>query len=109
MEKNTYMLYRINLETGKVSETGKEFEYAFDAEKECDLMNETQILSGNIQYMFYYRIYNCFMPFKTQEQLQKEARLELDTFNKRINGLKALSLVATKSLLKGGLKEEEAV
>ena len=109
MEKNTYMVYRINLETGKVSETGKEFEYAFDAQKECDLVNETQILTGNIQYMFYYRIYNCFAPFKTQEQLQKEARLSLDTFNKRINGLKAMSLVATKSLLKGGLKEEEAV
>lgn len=106
MEKNTYMVYRINLETGKVSETGNEFEYAFDAEKECDLMNETQILTGNIQYMFYYRIYNCFMPFKTQEQLQKEASLELDKFNKRINKLKALSLVATKSLLKRGLKEE---
>lgn len=109
MEKNTYMIYRINLETGKVSETGNEFEYAFDAEKECDLMNETQIMSGNIQYMFYYRIYNCFMPFKSQEQLKKEASLELDRFNKRINGLKALSMVATKSLLKGGLKEEEAV
>jgi len=108
-KKNTYMVYRIDLETGKVYETGSEFEYAFDAQKECDLVNETQILSGNIQYMFYYRVYNCFAPFKTQEQLQKEARLSLDAFNKRINGLKALSLVATKSLLKSGLKEEEAV
>lgn len=109
MEKNTYMVYRIDLKTGQISETGNEFEYAFDAQKECDLVNETQILSGNIRYMLYYRIYNCFAAFKTQEQLQKEARLSLDTFNKRINGLKALSLVATKSLLKGGLKEEEAV
>ena len=109
MEKNNYMIYRIDLETGKVSETGNEFEYAFDAQKECDLINETQIMSGNIRYMFYYRIYNCFMPFKTQEQLKKEANIELDKFNKRINRLKALSLVATKSLLKGDLKEEEAV
>ena len=110
MEKNTYMLYRIDLKNGKVSETGNEFESAFDAEKECDLVNETQILSGSIRYMYYYRIYNCFAPFKTQEQLQKEASLELDKFNKLINGLKALSMVARKSLLQGGLnKEEEAV
>lgn len=53
-----------------------------------------------------FRIYNAFAPFKNQEQLKKEASLELDRFNKRLNGLKALSLVATKSLLKGGLKEE---
>lgn len=109
MEKNNYMVYRIDLETGKVSETGNEFQSAFDAEKECDLVNETQILSGSIRYMYYYRIYNCFAPFKTQEQLQKEASLELDRFNKRINGLKAMSMVAIKSLLKSGLKEEEAV
>ena len=63
-------------------------------------------MSGNIKYMYYYRIYNAFAPFKSQEQLKKEASLELDRFNKRLNGLKALSLVATKSLLKGGLKEE---
>ena len=36
MENNTYMVYRINLETGKVSETGSEFEYASDAQHECD-------------------------------------------------------------------------
>lgn len=106
MEKNTYMVYRINLETGKVSETTEEFESAFDAEKQCDLMNEVQIRSGSINYMFYYRIYNPFAAFKSQEQLKKEASLELDEFNKRLNGLKALALVATKSLLKGGLKEE---
>ena len=106
MEKNTYMVYRINLETGKVSETGSEFEYTSDALHECDFTNETQIMSGNIKYMYYYRIYNAFAPFKSQEQLKKEASLELDRFNKRLNGLKALSLVATKSLLKGGLKEE---
>lgn len=109
MEKNTFMTYRINLETGKVSETHEEFESPLDAQRHCDLLNETQIMSGNIRYMFYYRIYNPFAAFKSQEQLRKEARLELDAFNKRINGLKALSLVATKSLLKGGLKEEEAV
>lgn len=109
MEKNNYMVYRIDLETGKVSETGNEFEYASDAQSHCDLLNETQILTENIRYMFYYRIYNSFAPFKTQEQLRKEASLELDKFNKRINGLKALSLVATKSLLKSSLKEEEAV
>lgn len=109
MEKNNYMVYRIDLETGKVSETGSEFKYSLDAEKECDLMNETQILCGNIRYMYYYRIYNCFAPFKTQEQLQKEANLELDRFNKRINGLKALSMVARKSLLQGELNKEEAV
>lgn len=109
MEKNTYMVYRIDLETGKVFETGNEFELAFDAQSECDLMNETQILSGSIRYMYYYRIYNCFTPFNTQEQLQKEANLELDRFNKRINGLKALSMVARKSLLQSGLNKEEAV
>ena len=109
MEKNTYMLYRIDLETGKVSETGSEFEYASDAQHECDLTNETQIMSGNIKYMYYYRIYNAFAPFKTQEQLKKEASLELDRFNKRINGLKALAMVATKSLLQNGLNKEEAV
>lgn len=108
-KKNTYMVYRINLETGKVYETGSEFEYASDAQHECDLTNETQIMSGNIKYMYYYRIYNAFSPFKSQEQLKKEAILSLETFNKRINGLKAMSLVATKSLLKSGLKEEEAV
>lgn len=109
MEKNTYMVYKINLETGKISETHEEFEYASDAQSHCDLLNETQIMSGVIKYMFYYRIYNCFAPFKTQEQLQKEANLELDRFNKRINGLKAMSMVAIKSLLKSGLKEEEAI
>ena len=109
MEKNTYMVYRINLETGKVSETGSEFEYASDAQHECDLTNETQIMSGNIKYMYYYRIYNAFAPFKSQEQLKKEASLELDRFNKHLNRLKALSLVAKKSLLKSSLKEEEAV
>jgi hypothetical protein len=109
MEKNTYMVYKINLETGKVSETGNEFEYASDAQSHCDLLNETQILTENIRYMFYYRIYNSFAPFKTQEQLRKEASLALNTFNKRINKLKALSVVATKSLLQGGLNKEEAV
>ena len=109
MEKNNYMVYRIDLETGKVSETGNEFEYASDAQSHCDLLNETQILTENIRYMFYYRIYNSFAPFKTQEQLQKEASLELDKFNKRINGLKALSMVARKSLLQGELNKEEAV
>ena len=109
MEKNTYMAYRIDLETGKVFETGNEFELAFDAQSECDLMNETQILSGSIRYMYYYRIYNAFSPFKTQEQLKKEASLELDGFNKRINGLKALAMVATKSLMLSGLNKEEAV
>lgn len=80
-----------------------------DAQSHCDLLNETQILTENIRYMFYYRIYNSFAPFKTQEQLRKEASLALNTFNKRINKLKALSVVATKSLLQGGLNKEEAV
>lgn len=106
MEKNTFMVYRINLETSKVSETTEEFESPLDAQRHCDLLNETQIMSGNIKYMFYYRIYNPFAVFNTQEQLKKEASLELDNFNKRLNGLKALALVATKSLLKGGSKEE---
>lgn len=109
MEQNTYMLYRINLETGKVSETHEEFQSPLDAQRHCDLLNETQIMSENIKYMFYYRIYSPFAAFNSQEQLKKEAILSLETFNKRINGLKAMSLVATKSLLKSCLKEEEAV
>lgn len=107
--KNTYKLYKIELETGKISESYKKFEYASDAQNECDLLNESQVIGGNIKWVFYYRLYNDFAPFKTQEQLQKEAKLALDEFNKHINRLKALSLIATKSLLQGGLNKKEAV
>lgn len=107
MEKNnTFKLYKIDLETGVVSEAYEEFEHASDAQSQCDLLNETQIISENIKYFYYYKYYNCFSAFKSQEQLKVEAKNAIDAFNKHINKLKALSLIATKSLLKGGLKEE---
>ena len=110
MEKNnTYKLYKIELETGKVSEAYEEFEFASDAQSRCDFLNETQILGENIKYIFYYNIYNCFSPFKSQEQLKAEANNAINAYNRHVNRLKALCMVAKKSLLQSGLKEEEAV
>lgn len=110
MEKDlVYKIYMINLETGNVTETHKEFYYDVEARLECELLNESQIIGDNIKYFFYFTIFNCFMPFKSQKQLKEDALKELKRFNERINGLKAMSLVATKSLLQGGLNKKEAV
>ena len=47
-----------------------------------------------------------FASFRSQEDLKTFALEKLEAWNDEINKLKALYMIATKSLLKGGLNEE---
>lgn len=112
MEKNlTFKVYKLELETGKITETHKEFESIMDAKAECDTLNiltATQDM-GNIKYFHFYSFYSDFDAFNSQEDLRGFALNKLEHWMDDLNKLKALYLVATKSLLQGGLNKKEAV
>ncbi len=109
MEKDlTYKVYMVELETGYVREMNKEFSTSHEAKEECNLLN---IMSATmpvniIKYFFFYEIYNDFSAFDSQETLREKGLIKLKEWNKEINKVKSLFMVATKSLMKGGLKEE---
>lgn len=106
MEDVTFKIYRLDLASGKISETSKEFESSLDAKDKCFELNNNK---NDIKYFYFYAYYMDFASFRSQEDLQVFALEKLEAWNDDLNRLKALYMVATKSLLKEGLKEEEAV
>lgn len=112
MEDVVFKMYKLELASGRISETSKEFESALDAKDKCFELNTmvaTMEDMTKIKYFYFYSFYTVFSPFKSQEDLKIFALEKLEAWNEEINKLKALHMVAVKSLLKGGLKEEEAV
>lgn len=112
MEDVTFKIYRLDLASGKISETSKEFESSLDAKDKCFELNTNNIgiyNKNDIKYFYFYAYYMDFASFRSQEDLQVFALEKLEAWNDDLNRLKALYMVATKSLLKEGLKEEEAV
>ena len=113
MEKQlTFKVYKLELDTGKVLETCKEFESITDAKKYCDLLNTntaTMKDMNNIKCFYFYSFYSDFQAFNSQEDLRDFALNKLEHWMDDLNKLKALYMVATKSLLQGGLNKKEAV
>lgn len=112
MEELTFKLYRLDLATGKIHETGKEFETTIAAKEECTFLNgmtATMKDQTNIKYFYFYSFYSDFKAFNSQEDLRDLALKKLERWNDELNKLKALYMVATKSLLQGGLNKKEAV
>ena len=114
MEKElTFKIYRLELATGKIGETNKEYTSTVDAKEECDFLNRmtaTMKNVENIKYFYFYSFYSDFKAFNSQEDLRDLALKKLERCNDDINKLKALYMVATKSLLQSGLQnKEEAV
>ena len=113
MEKElTFKIYRLELATGKIGETNKEYTSTVDAKEECDFLNRmtaTMKNVENIKYFYFYSFYSDFKAFNSQEDLRDLALKKLERWNDDINKLKALYMVATKSLLQGGLNKKEAV
>lgn len=113
MEKElTFKLYRLELATGKIYETDKEFETTLEAKAECDFLNSltaTMQDMGNIKYFHFYSFYNDFAAFNSQEDLRDFALNKLEAWMDDLNKMKALYMVATKSLMKAELNKKEAV
>lgn len=112
MEKElTFKIYKLELTTGKILETCKEFESISDAKRHCDLLN-TNTATGdqtNIKCFYFYSFYGDFQAFNSQEDLRDFALNKLKHWMDDLNKLKALYMVATKSLLQSGLGKKEAV
>ena len=107
MEDVVFKLYKLELSTGVITETNREFESALDAKDKCFELNVNTIDNqNNIRYFYFYAYYMDFASFRSQEDLKTFALEKLEAWNDEINKLKALYMIATKSLLKGGLKEE---
>lgn len=112
MEKKelTFKVYKLELETGKISETYKEFTSIMDAKNFCFTLNTNTVFKDeNIRYFYFYSFYSDFQAFSAQEDLKDFALNKLKVWNDELNKLKALYMVATKSLLQGGLNKKEAV
>lgn len=113
MEKElTFKIYKLELATGMVLETYKEYESTIDAKNYCDLMNTntaTMQDQTNIKCFYFYSYYSDFKAFSSQEDLKDIALKKLEVWNDELNKLKALYMVATKSLMQGGLNKKEAV
>ena len=107
MEYVVFKIYKLELSTGVIAETNREFESALDAKDKCFELNVNTIDNqNNIRYFYFYAYYMDFASFRSQEDLKTFALEKLEAWNDEINKLKALYMIATKSLLKGGLKEE---
>lgn len=107
MEDVVFKIYKLELSTGVIAETNREFESALDAKDKCFELNVNTIDNqNNIRYFYFYAYYMDFASFRSQEDLKTFALEKLEAWNDEINKLKALYMIATKSLLKGGLKEE---
>lgn len=111
MEKNlTFKLYKLELETGRISEGYREFESIMDAKNFCFTLNTNTVFQDeNIRYFYFYSFYSDFNAFNSQEDLKDFALNKLEAWNDELNRLKSLYMVATKSLLQGGLNKKEAV
>lgn len=113
MEKElVYKIYRLDLSSGKIGETNKEFETTVAAKEECEFLNEmtaTMKNVENIKYFYFYSYYSDFQAFSSQDDLRDIALKKLKVWMDDLNKMKALYMVATKSLLQGKLNNEEAV
>lgn len=112
MEKDlTFKVYMVELETGYVREMNKEFSASYQAKEECDFLNRMSATMPihMIKYFFFFEVYNDFSAFDSQEKLREKGLIKLNEWNKEINKVKSLFMVATKSLMQGGLNKEEAV
>ena len=107
MEDVVFKIYKLELSTGVIAETNREFESALDAKDKCFELNVNTIDNqNNIRYFYFYAYYMDFASFRSQEDLKTFALEKLEAWNDEINKLKALYMVATKSLLQGGLNKE---
>lgn len=107
MEDVVFKLYKLELSTGVITETNREFESALDAKDKCFELNVNTIDNqNNIRYFYFYAYYMDFASFRSQEDLKTFALEKLEAWNDEINKLKALYMIATKSLLQGGLNKE---
>lgn len=111
MEKQlTFKIYKLELATGRISEGHREFESIMDAKNFCFTLNTNTVFQDeNIRYFYFYSFYSDFQAFSSQEDLKDFALNKLEAWNDELNKLKALYMVATKSLLQGGLNKKEAV
>lgn len=111
MEKQlTFKIYKLELASGRISEGYREFESIMDAKNFCFTLNTNTVFQDeNIRYFYFYSFYSDFNAFNSQEDLKDFALNKLEAWNDELNKLKALYLVATKSLLQGGLNKKEAV
>lgn len=107
MEDVVFKIYKLELSTGVIAETNREFESALDAKDKCFELNVNTIDNqNNIRYFYFYAYYMDFASFRSQEDLKTFALEKLEAWNDEINKLKALYMIATKSLLQGGLNKE---
>lgn len=111
MEELTFKIYKLELETGTIREGHKEFTSIMDAKHECDTLNISTATQdvANIKYFYFYSFYSDFNAFNSQEDLRDLALKKVEHWMDDLNKLKALYMVATKSLLKSGLNKKEAV
>lgn len=107
MEDVVFKIYKLELFTGVIAEISREFESALDAKDKCFELNVNTIDNqNNIRYFYFYAYYMDFASFRSQEDLKSFALEKLESWNDEINKLKALYMIATKSLLQGGLNKE---
>ena len=107
MEDVVFKLYKLELSTGVITETNREFESALEAKDKCFELNVTTTDDpNNIRYFYFYAYYMDFASFRSQGDLKTFSLEKLKAWNDEINKLKALYMVAKKSLLKGGLNKE---
>lgn len=102
----TFKLYKLDLKTGKISEGYREFASIMDAKNFCFVLNTNEVQDGNIKHFYFYSFYSDFDAFNSQEDLKTFALNKLEAWNDELNKLKALYMVAAKSLLQGGLNKE---
>lgn len=109
MEK--YQLYMLRLEDAKIIPSKMWFDDIYTAMEYCVLKNRAQVELNVEQYyyFYFYSFYSDFKAFNSQEDLRDLALKKLERWNDELNKLKALYMVATKSLLQGGLNKKEAV
>lgn len=111
MEKElTFKIYKLELATGRISEGYREFESIMDAKNLCFTLNTNTVFEDkNLRYFYFYSYYSDFKAFSSQDDLRDIALNKLEVWNDELNKLKALYLVATKSLMQSGLNKKEAV
>lgn len=111
MEKElVFKIYKLELATGRISEGYREFESIMDAKNYCFVLNTNTVFEDeNLRYFYFYSYYSDFKAFSSQDDLRDIALNKLEVWNDELNKLKALYLVATKSLMQSGLNKKEAV
>lgn len=109
MEELTFKIYKLELATGKIHECYREFASIMDAKNFCFTLNTNSAQNENIKCFYFYSSYSDFKAFSSQDTLRDIAMNKLETWNDELNKLKALHMVAIKSLMQVGLNKKEAV